>query len=569
MYGLIHSCVKEWVLNNYGKNKWKEILEISGADDEQTFLNFQCYPDKATLDFIVIVVAHLGISLEYFLEGVGVHFVDFTIEKGYGEMLHTLGRNFHAFLDNLDYLHCYLMTTAFPGIVMPSFACTEDQNDPNVLYVDYYSRREGLQALAIGALRGCAKNFYNLAVRFEVIFTTEEKINETDTVHHVRFKVTQLGRLDSPSLALAETERVTSPASVEVAPSSLAPPNVNFISTAEFSAIHPYHFIFDKNLSVKQYGFGIGVLCPSVRSFPAVNDLMDLVWPYTTLSYENVERFKNLVFQFAVTNGTKKTEGTVLRGELVFLVNDLVLFLGNPMVNSLKELADRSLKISDIPRSDSTRELILLKHQRSTEFDLMQRLEATTAELKRTAAALEREKEKTDRLLHSMLPPEVAHKLKGGSHVQEAFESATILFSDIVTFTVIASKCEPHQIVMLLNEMYTRFDAATESNCVYKVETIGDAYMVVGGIPTRAPDHATRVVGQAIDMVRLAREVAHPLTGEPVQIRVGVHTGPAVAGVVGQKMPRYCLFGDTVNVASRMESHGVPGRIHISANCKR
>ncbi|XP_037074555.1 guanylate cyclase soluble subunit beta-2-like [Pollicipes pollicipes] len=239
------------------------------------------------------------------------------------------------------------------------------------------------------------------------------------------------------------------------------------------------------------------------------------------------------------------------------------------MVKSLKELAEKSLKISDIPRSDSTRELILLKHQRSTEFDLMQRLEATTAELKRTAAALEREKDKTDRLLHSMLPPEVAHKLKSGDRVQESFDSATVLFSDIVTFTVIASRCQPHQIVQLLNEMYTRFDDATESNGVYKVETIGDAYMVVGGIPSRVPDHATRVVSQAIDMVRLAQEVAHPITGAPVQIRVGIHTGPAVAGVVGQKMPRYCLFGDTVNVASRMESHGVPGRIHLSADCKR
>ncbi|XP_043197242.1 soluble guanylate cyclase gcy-35-like [Amphibalanus amphitrite] len=569
MYGLIHSCVKEWVMNNYGKEKWMEILAISGADDEQTFLNFQCYPDQATLDFIGIVVKHLEISLEYFLEGVGMHFVDFTIEKGYGEMLHTLGRTFHAFLDNLDYLHCYLMTTAFPGIVMPSFACTEDADRPDVLYVDYYSRRQGLQTLAIGALKGCAKNFYNLAVQFEVMWTREERINEEEVVHHVRLRVTQLGQLTTPTLPVPSGDRPRSALSLAPAADTLAPAEVNFVNTAEFSAIHPYHFIFNQGLRVQQYGFGIGVLCPEVTSFPAVDELLELVWPYTTFNFENVERFKNLVFQFAVTKGTEKTVGTVLRGELIFLGDNRVLFLGNPMVTSLKELAEKSLKISDIPRSDSTRELILLKHQRSTEFDLMQRLEATTAELKRTAAALEKEKEKTDRLLHSMLPPEVAHKLKSGDKVQENFDSATILFSDIVTFTVIASHCEPRQIVQLLNEMYTRFDDATESNGVYKVETIGDAYMVVGGIPGRVRDHATRVTSQAIDMVRLARQVAHPITGAPVQIRVGLHTGPAVAGVVGQKMPRYCLFGDTVNVASRMESHGVPGRIHLSGDCKR
>ncbi|XP_037074554.1 soluble guanylate cyclase gcy-35-like [Pollicipes pollicipes] len=277
--------------------------DISGADDEQTFLNFQCYPDKATLDFIVIVVKHLEISLEYFLEGVGMHFVDFTIEKGYGEMLHTLGRTFHAFLDNLDYLH------AFPGIVMPSFACTEDDEDPDVLFVDYYSRREGLEALAIGALRGCAKNFYNLSVRFEVMWTKAEKINETEVVNHVRFKVTQVGQIDSPTLDLVTMERAKSAMTVAL-PASLAPAAVNFVSTNEFSEIHPYHFIFDKSLTVQQYGFGISVLCPEVTSFPAVDQLLELVWPYTTFNYENVERFKNLVFQFAVTKGTAKTRGT-------------------------------------------------------------------------------------------------------------------------------------------------------------------------------------------------------------------------------------------------------------------
>ncbi|CAG2227200.1 GUCY1B [Mytilus edulis] len=164
-----------------------------------------------------------------------------------------------------------------------------------------------------------------------------------------------------------------------------------------------------------------------------------------------------------------------------------------------------------------------------------------------------------------MLPTKVATELLAGRTVDaEKFENVTILFSDIVTFTKIASACTPMDIVNLLNNLYQRFDNLTTVHNVYKVETIGDAYMVVSGVPTRTNSHAENVANFSLDMVNEAGKVQSPATGESIQIRVVFHSGSVVAGVVGLKMPRYCLFGDTVNTSSRMESQGIPARVHAS-----
>ncbi|ESP04728.1 hypothetical protein LOTGIDRAFT_135733, partial [Lottia gigantea] len=172
---------------------------------------------------------------------------------------------------------------------------------------------------------------------------------------------------------------------------------------------------------------------------------------------------------------------------------------------------------------------------------------------------LEAEKKKTDVLLYKMLPKPVADDLKCGNVVQaEAFESVTIYFSDIVGFTSIAAESSPLEIVDLLNNLYHLFDATIQLFDVYKVETIGDAYMVASGLPQRNGDkHVTEMCDMALNLLKVVISFRIPHKPETqLKIRIGLHTGPVVAGVVGSTMPRYCLFGDTVNTASRMESSG-------------
>ena len=178
--------------------------------------------------------------------------------------------------------------------------------------------------------------------------------------------------------------------------------------------------------------------------------------------------------------------------------------------------------------------------------------------------ALAREKAKSDRLLHTMLPASIADRLRDEQQViADAFADATVIFADLVGFTPIGSEMAPADLVTVLNRLFGRFDELAAHHGLEKIKTIGDGYMAVGGVPLPVEDHADRAVRFALDIHRITDELAVEL-GMPLRLRVGIHSGPLVAGVIGRDKLAYDLWGDTVNVASRMESQGLPGRVQIS-----
>lgn len=181
---------------------------------------------------------------------------------------------------------------------------------------------------------------------------------------------------------------------------------------------------------------------------------------------------------------------------------------------------------------------------------------------------LEVERSRSEKLLHNILPAAIAERLRGGEEtIAEVFPEVTVFFSDIVGFTELSAKLGPHDTVNMLNAIFEKFDELVEKHGVEKIKTIGDSYMVVGGVPNRDPLHCQHIADFALEaqafIVSYAEGVPYPL-----QMRTGIHTGTVAAGIVGRKRFSYDLWGDVVNVASRFESTGQPDKIHVSEAVK-
>lgn len=221
----------------------------------------------------------------------------------------------------------------------------------------------------------------------------------------------------------------------------------------------------------------------------------------------------------------------------------------------------------NMPHADlgsGVRETFLMANVTSA-FAILAIMSYVYSEAARTAEAkLELERHKSEGLLLNILPVSIAQRLKEDNAViADHFDSTTVLFSDIVGFTAMSETVTPTELVNRLNRIFRAFDDLVQKYDLEKIKTIGDAYMVAGGFPEMREGHTVDVAAMALEMLTVLQDCG--LDGEaPVEIRIGIHCGPAVAGVIGIKKFAYDVWGDTVNTASRMESSGLPGRIQLS-----
>jgi len=177
---------------------------------------------------------------------------------------------------------------------------------------------------------------------------------------------------------------------------------------------------------------------------------------------------------------------------------------------------------------------------------------------------LNREQRKTDTLLLNILPKEIAEILKNENRlIADAYPEASILFADLVGFTPLSNQLSPIEMLQLLNEIYSHFDLLVEKYGLEKIRTNGDNYMVAAGVPVSRPDHAQALAQMALSINKFMVSFP-PVKGKQLQFRIGINSGPLVAGVVGKKKFQYDVWGDMVNIASRMESQGIPGKIQVT-----
>ncbi|KAM9811733.1 guanylate cyclase soluble subunit alpha-2 [Syngnathus typhle] len=365
-----------------------------------------------------------------------------------------------------------------------------------------------------------------------------------------------------PSYSLPNAKKA--PISLSTSPSDLR------IGLATFCRAFPFHLVLGPRMELLQLGEG---LRRQARIEPhrslSFRDSFEIVSPKMEPSFQGI--LLRLASPFTIRTRPDTTQlGTKekvmeLKGQMIHVPESCsLMFLGSPRVDKLEELMGRGLYLSDIPIHDAKRDVILVGEQAKAQDGLKKRMDKLKATLERTHQALEEEKRRTVDLLYSIFPGDVAQKLWQGQPVPaRKFDGVTMLFSDIVGFTAVCAQCTPMQVISMLNELYTRFDYQCGILDVYKIETIGDAYCVAGGLHKKVDSHAKPIAQMALKMMELSEEVLTP-DGKPIKLRIGIHTGSVLAGVVGVKMPRYCLFGNNVTLASKFESGSHPRCINVS-----
>ncbi|XP_011825921.1 PREDICTED: guanylate cyclase soluble subunit beta-1 [Mandrillus leucophaeus] len=559
------------------------FIKEAQLDEEGQFLVRIIYDDSKTYDLVAAASKVLNLNAGEILQMFGKMFFVFCQESGYDTILRVLGSNVREFLQNLDALHDHL-ATIYPGMRAPSFRCTDAEKGKGLI-LHYYSEREGLQDIVIGIIKTVAQQIHGTEIDMKVI---QQRNEECD---HTQFLIEEKESKEEDFYE--DLDRFEENGTQE-----------SRISPYTFCKAFPFHIIFDRDLVVTQCGNAIYRVLPQLQPGNcSLLSVFSLVRPHIDISFHGILSHINTVFVLrSKTDGTKKYN--LAKMHLKFTAF---------CVMNLDDLTRRGLYLSDIPLHDATRDLVLLGEQFREEYKLTQELEILTDRLQLTLRALEDEKKKTDtgcpariqafkvqmtlmlcerdsrstkgfpsisysgflliplnRLLYSVLPPSVANELRHKRPVPaKRYDNVTILFSGIVGFNAFCSKHASGEgamkIVNLLNDLYTRFDTLTDSRknpFVYKVETVGDKYMTVSGLPEPCIHHARSICHLALDMMEIAGQVQ--VDGESVQITIGIHTGEVVTGVIGQRMPRYCLFGNTVNLTSRTETTGEKGKINVS-----
>eukprot|EP00980_Cylindrotheca_fusiformis_P006388 scaffold1362_cov125-Cylindrotheca_fusiformis.AAC.11 len=235
-----------------------------------------------------------------------------------------------------------------------------------------------------------------------------------------------------------------------------------------------------------------------------------------------------------------------------------VMFSLSPDVQNVAELNHMGLTLSDLPLQSSQRDAVFLGEYVTQEVDKAHKLD-------KLSKKLASEMNLSNALLNNMLPKKVADELRQGKTAEPRFhKNVTLFFSDIEGFTKICDQVGPWDVVDMMNQLYSVMDFLVGHFNLYKVETVGDAYMCCSGLPEPDEYHAENVANFALAVTECAKHVKSPVDGLPIRLRIGIHTGSCTSAVVGTLTPHYCLFGDMVNTASHHESTGMPGKVHCS-----
>ncbi|KAG7314291.1 hypothetical protein KOW79_022787 [Hemibagrus wyckioides] len=518
-------------------------------------------PDKPEhlLEVMKSYSVKTGISLDSLKLALGSEVFRDCYEED-DHVLRVVGGALHDFLNSFNVLlkqSTPPTANARHHVSQASVLCLD--KDPGLLTVYYFNPHSTTELFFPGIVQAAAHFLYGIKV--DVKMDSELKDGEALHDNHQPHLLYSIAVRDARSLT----------------PSPMRTHSSGHIPLSLLYSTFPFHILLDQDMAVLQMGDGLRRRLGRGREGqrrPAFEEHFVIVMPEIQADFQRILTMLNTQFILRVKQFGATAAGygkhMDLKGQMIFMSeSNAVLFLGSPCVDRLEELTGRGLYLSDIPIHNALRDVVLVGEQAKAQDGLKKRLGKAKAALEQAHQALEEEKRKTVELLFTIFPGNVAQRLWQGLPVQaKKFDAVTVLFSDIVGFTAICSRCTPMQVVDMLSALYTRFDHHCGELDVYKVETIGDAYCVAGGLHKDSPTHAVQIALMALKMMELSDEVTTPM-GEAIKMRIGVHSGSVLAGVVGVKMPRYCLFGNNVTLANKFESCSLPRKINISPTTYR
>lgn len=576
----------------YGDETWNLIKEHAGCRNTE-FNIHHIYPDSlfrklATACARIISQGDENDHLRYF----GRCFVRYCSHYQYDKMLRVTGRHFCQFLREMDNLHSQ-MRFSFPKMKSPSMVVTEYDCDGAML--QYRSCRPGLSHYLVGQLLQIAKDFYSLKLDVEVLREDTEDITFCTTF---RLKFDNGGFVKEMLQKRAGFNR----------------PHLSSFSLGKLFLLFPFGIVLDPDLRVQFAGERILQLLGKDMIGAEFLQHFTIQRPHVSLSWDSIMVFQCVTWEVEskklpelASNSTnvmagasgarvnslvtvrenptrrgssqapwakqhsslRNFRGLLLKGQMYIVKEaNIALFLCMPLLNNLVEMREMGMFLDDLSMHDLSREMVLKGWEHCSRLQILyDRAEEYSNRLEDAHMKHEELKAKGDDLLYSMLPRQVADILRQGNDSYascQTIEEVSVLFAE-VSLAAESDTMSAMDVMRTVNELYNLLDRITDKYSVFKVETVGGVYMVVGGAPEYRHDHCAQVGGLALHMLQ---EVART-TSRTHNLRIGIHVGPVAAGVVGLKLPRYCLFGDTVNTASRMQTNSKLGRVHITEKCAR
>uniref|UniRef100_A0A1A9VS86 guanylate cyclase n=1 Tax=Glossina austeni TaxID=7395 RepID=A0A1A9VS86_GLOAU len=586
MYGMLYESVAFFIEKEFGKDIWKRICQIVDCK-HNTFKTHQIYPDKLMPDIAAALAACTGESVDYYMNFFGRCFVRFFSNFGYDRMIRSTGRYYCDFLQSIDNIHLQMRFT-YPKMKSPSMQLIEVDDEGAIML--YRSGRTGMSKYLTGQFIEVAKEFYNLDVDVKVLESQNDiaggtagpiKLTNASRVVIVKYRL----NFDNRDYM---TNCVNS--SIHQSQLELAPVDLNILLD-----FFPFTIVLNRDMKITYAGEKI------VETWILHNPDEDptsfigskLVQHFKCrrpkdipMEWDDVTQMRTVLFEFELVRANNKdvadakdigrsissnrkdlqtNKPILLKGPLYQLRDiDSLIYLCSPLIENLEELHSYGLFLNDLNSHGLSRELVMAGWQHCSTLEMMfEKEEVRSDELEKALNLSDSWKKQGDELLYSMIPRPIAERMRNGEESTcQTFEEVSVIFMEIMNlYDGDSSNIQnAMKAVNTLNSVFSAIDEEIISPFIYKVETVGMVYMAVSGAPDINPLHAEHACDLALRLIPKIQALKLP----GISIRIGINSGPVVAGVVGLKVPRYCLFGDTVNTASRMESTSEPYKIQLS-----